>query len=107
MRAPTIPSAARRTVPTRRRAVKKGEPAWEIARLFPLQGEWSEEDFLDLDAKTKQLIELVDGCLEVLPMPTTYHQRIVRFLFRLFDAFVMAHSLGEILFAPMPIRLPR
>ena len=56
-----------------------GEPTWDIAMLFPLQGQWTEEEYLALD--TNRLMELVDGCLDVLPMPTPYHQAIVRYLF--------------------------
>jgi hypothetical protein len=26
--------------------VANGEPAWEVATLFPAQGAWSEEDYL-------------------------------------------------------------
>lgn len=82
---------------------KKGEPAWEVALLFPNQGEWSEEEYLALD--TNRLVELADGFLEVLPMPTLLHQLIVKFLHRLLDAFVVARGQGEALFAPLPVRL--
>jgi len=71
--------------------------------LFPLQGQWTEEDYLALDSN--RMIELVDGCLEVLPMPTLSHQFIVRFLFRLLDAFVCTRKLGQVAFAPCPIHL--
>lgn len=59
-----------------------GEPTWEIARLFPYQGEWSEEEYLALD--TNHLIEFDHGSLEFLPMPDIGHQRVVAFLYRLF-----------------------
>jgi Uma2 family endonuclease len=80
-----------------------GDPAWEIALLFPRQGQWTEAEYLALD--TNQMIELSDGCLEVLPMPTTLHQRIVCYLFEVLKAFVIAGKLGEVLLAPLPIRL--
>jgi Uma2 family endonuclease len=51
------------------------------------------------------LIELSDGCIEVLPRPTPLHQRIVQFLFKLLEAFVLAHAPGEVFMAPLPIRL--
>ena len=38
-------------------------------------------------------------------MPTMLHQRIVRLLFLLFNQFVTARGLGEVLFAPLPVRL--
>src|SRR5690242_17058779 len=82
---------------------KRGEPAWNIALLFPRQGEWTEADYLALD--TNRLVELVDGCLEFLPMPTLFHQAIVAFLYDLLSAFVRAHAAGEVFFAPLRVRL--
>src|SRR5262249_41063625 len=49
------------------------------SRDFPRQGTWSEEEYLKLD--TNRLIELSDGHLEVLTMPTTSHQMIVAYLY--------------------------
>ena len=80
-----------------------GEPAWNVALLFPSQGDWTEEEYLALE--TNHLIELSDGWLEVLPMPTLLHQLIVRYLFQLLDAFVKAQTTGEVLFAALPVRL--
>jgi len=82
---------------------KKGEPPWNVALLFPAQGEWTEEAYFALD--TNRLVELSDGCLEVLPMPLPWHQWVVRFLHGLLNDFVSDRKLGEAFFAPMPIRL--
>lgn len=79
------------------------EPVWEIAYLFPRQGEWTEEEYLALD--TNYLVELDDGTIEVLPMPSLPHQRIALFLYRVLWAFVDKHGLGEVLTAPLPVRL--
>jgi Uma2 family endonuclease len=98
MSAPTSSHAP--TYPPRSRP---GEPAWAVATLFPNQGQWSESDYLALG--TNRLVELCDGCLEVLPMPTRLHQLIVKFLFLALDAFVKPRDLGEVHFAPLPIRL--
>lgn len=81
----------------------RGEPAWEIATLFPAQGSWSEEAYLALSSN--RLMELNDGCLEILPMPTYFHELIVEFLYDLLRAFVQEHSLGKVMRAPLPIRL--
>ena len=89
--------------PAPRGAGLRGEPAWDIALLFPPQGEWTEEEYLAL--KTNHLIELSEGRLEVLPMPTPFHQSILLFLFQLLDAHVKARQLGEVLLAPLPVRL--
>jgi hypothetical protein len=40
---------------------QKGEPAWEIAELFPPQGYWCEEEYLALTDGTNHLVELTDG----------------------------------------------
>jgi Uma2 family endonuclease len=85
------------------RQSQPGEPPWEIALLYPVQGSWTESDYLELG--TNRLVEFSDGCIEVLPMPTKLHQQIVRFLVLLLHQFVSARGLGEVLFAPLPIRL--
>jgi len=95
-------SASAHHSPTSRLS-QPGEPPWDIALLYPLQGSWSESDYLELG--TNRLVEFSDGCIEVLPMPTKLHQQIVRFLFLLVQQFVSARGLGEVLFAPLPIRL--
>jgi Uma2 family endonuclease len=82
-----------------------GEPLWEIATLFPSQGDWSEAEYLWLQGRTNQLVEFSDGLIQVLPMPNPFHQRIVKFLFRLLEAHVAGTGSGEVFFAPLPIRL--
>jgi Uma2 family endonuclease len=82
---------------------QKGEPVWDIALLFPSQGDWTEEEYLALDSN--RLIEFSDGFLEFLPLPTKIHQRIVLFLYNLLNAYVLAHQLGEAFTAPLRIRL--
>lgn len=78
-----------------------GEPAWEAAYFFPPQGRWSETTFLQFH--TNQMAELVNGRLEILPMPTLKHQRMLRFLHGEFEANSPSGSLT--LFAPLPTRL--
>jgi Uma2 family endonuclease len=88
-----------------RPAIKRapGEPAWEIALLFPEQGTWTEEEYLALH--TNRLVEFSDGYIEVLPVPTDFHQTIVAFLYRAVHGFVTARKLGKVLFAPLRVRL--
>jgi Uma2 family endonuclease len=88
---------------SRRPALPK--PTWDVALLFPREGDWTEIDYLDLD--TNHLVELSHGCLEVLPMPTTTHQLIVMYLLRSLAAFVTVHQLGIVLPAALPVRLWR
>src|SRR5262249_51203188 len=82
---------------------KKGQPAWEIACLFPNQGHWDEEEYLALD--TNHLVELSNGFIEVLPVPTMSHQVIVLALYEALVAFVRPRSLGRVLIAGLPVRL--
>jgi Uma2 family endonuclease len=78
-----------------------GDPAWEAAYMLPVQGSWSDEDFLKFH--TNRMAELVDGRLEILPMPTLKHQRILRWILGAFEAVAPAGSIS--LFAPLPTRL--
>ena len=84
-----------------------GGPAWEIAFLFPPQGRWSESDYLALDRGGGKLIELVDGRLEVLPMPTYFHQKLVEYLQSHLKSFVWPRKLGDATFAPFPVHVRR
>ena len=89
------------------------ELTWEIAQLAPNrgaglslppdQGHWSEEEYLSLD--TNRLIEYSHGQLEVLPMPTFSHQRLVAFLYRSLMGFIEERGLGVVMFAPLRIQL--
>jgi Uma2 family endonuclease len=93
---------------TKRKPVRessKPEPAWDVARLFPAQGYWSEADYFSLP--TNRRVELADGSIEVLPMPTTEHQLILLFLLDGLRAFANSHTpkLGTALFAGIPVRL--
>lgn len=81
------------------------EPEWEVAKLFPARGAWSEDDYLDLP--TNRQVEFCRGRLEVLPMPTQSHQLILMFLLRLLTAFVEQRGLGIVLPAALPMRLWR
>lgn len=79
------------------------EPTWDVALLFPAQGFWSEDEYFSLP--TNHLVEFSDGSLEVLPIPTPNHQRIVGSLYKTLSGFVDSQGLGETLFAPFPVRL--
>jgi Uma2 family endonuclease len=73
------------------------------SRRFPDQGLWTEDDYLALD--TNHFVELVEGYLEVLPMPTTSHQQVVANLIQVIAPFVNGRNVGTALFGPLPVRL--
>ena len=75
-----------------------------LLELFPQPGEWTEADYFPLSDRGR-LVELSDGQVEVLPVPTDFHQLILLRLASALYAFVALHKLGQIRFAPLPVRL--
>ena len=63
-----------------------GEPACESAKLYPLQGTWTEVAYLALP--TNHLLELNVGCQEMLFAPTYFGELIVEFPDDLLRSFV-------------------
>ena len=70
-----------------------------------MQGQWTEAEYLPLQERSRRLVELSNGQIEVLSTPSLSHQRIVSYFFLLLKACAAATRLGEVLFAPLPIRL--
>jgi Uma2 family endonuclease len=82
----------------------RGEPTWEMADLYPIQGTWTEEEYLDLDVM--RLIEFDNGVLEFLPMPTHSHQGISGFLFMALGLFLQSFDpSGCLRYAPLRVRV--
>lgn len=79
--------------------------AWEIARLFPPQGQWTEASYLSFTESLNQLVEVVDGWIEVLEVPSKSHQKIVQYLLNQILGFLTAHQLGDAISAPYRLRL--
>ncbi|MCI0682838.1 MAG: Uma2 family endonuclease [Gemmataceae bacterium] len=96
-------AAARRS----RRADNGNELTWEIARFFPAQGQWTEDEYLSLEDHygAHIRVELSEGRLEVLPMPTEPHQLILAFLWKYLERFVELHAPGVVLFSGTRVRL--
>ena len=87
--------------------------AWDVATLFPEQGEWSEEAYLDLTDGTNRRIEFTDGRLEFLAMPTEIHEALVQFLFLALYQYVDGRKSGKVYsngirvrIRPRKLRLP-
>ena len=72
--------------------------------LSPLQGLWTEEQYLRLTDQTNHFIEFTEGAVEVLPMPTRKHQAISRFLFLAFLTSVQRLG-GTVFYAPLRVRV--
>lgn len=83
----------------------EAEYVWELATLYPEQGNWSEAAYLDVTDGTNRRIELVDGRLEFLPMPTELHQAIVGFLYHALLQFVTQTGSGIVPFPPLRVRV--
>ena len=84
-------------------AADHSEPARDIARIFPNQGTWSEQEYLALN--TNRLVEYSNGNIEVLPMPTKSHQAIAFYLARNLFAFVDDKKLGSVFPAPLRVKI--
>lgn len=84
-----------------------GQPTWEVAYLFPPQGAWTEDDYFSLESLCgdRPLVELSNGRLEVLPVPTQLHQLIMLYFFKLLEGFAAAHAPGMVLVSGMRVRL--
>jgi Uma2 family endonuclease len=84
-------------------------PTWEVAYLFPPQGRWTEDDFWALERvhDGTPRIELSNGCLEVLPVPTQIHQFILLFFYEQLKAFTKARAPGAVLVSGTNVRLKK
>jgi Uma2 family endonuclease len=80
-------------------------PEWQARQVFPVRYPCTEEEYLALDYN--RLLEYSDGFLEVLPMPTIFHQLILKFLCWELDVFVTTRKLGTVVPAPYAVRLRR
>jgi len=72
--------------------------------LLPLQGLWTEAQYLTLTDQTNHMIEFTDGVIEVLPMPTRKHQAISRLLFLALFTFVQRLG-GTVFYAPLRVQI--
>jgi Uma2 family endonuclease len=88
--------------------ITEGKLVWQAEGLeidlLPLQGLWTEEQYLRLTDQTNHFIEFTNGYVEVLPMPTRKHQAISRFLLLAFLAFVQPRG-GTVFYAPLRARI--
>jgi Uma2 family endonuclease len=93
------------TVPTP--PSSEADYVWEVATLFPEQGEWSEEEYLRLTDGTNRRIEYTDGRLEFLEIPTEIHENLAEFLFFALREFVERQTLGKAHMSGIRLRIRR
>lgn len=75
-----------------------------VLSLAPIQGLWTEDQYLAMTDHSSRLLEFDDGYIEVLPMPIPEHQKILALLYELFVAFVRPRG-GITLFAPLRVQI--
>lgn len=71
--------------------------------LLPLQGLWTEAQYLKLTDQTSHLVEFDGGIIEVLPMPTDKHQ-VILLLYDLLRKFLRPLG-GKVLVAPLRLQI--
>ena len=59
-----------------------------LCDVLPPQGAWGDREYLWLTDHTNRLIELADGHVQELPMPTDTHQAVLLFLYLLFHDYL-------------------
>lgn len=84
-------------------SVPNADASIAILELFPRQGEWREGDYFSLPGN--RMVELVDGHVEILPVPSLLHQFLARLVFLQLHEFVERHRLGIVMSAPTRIRI--
>lgn len=72
--------------------------------LLPLQGLWSEAQYVSLTDQINHLVEFTDGRIEVLSMPTSRHQVILLWLYEHFKTALRPTG-GPVLVAPLRLRI--
>lgn len=85
--------------------MRRGDPTWSTALRYPRQGFWTEHDFFAMEGQDNGLKELSNGYLEVLPMPSLYHQDIAIYILDILREFLRTiNDRGRVSMAPCPIR---
>ncbi len=75
-----------------------------LSDILPPQGAWSDDAYLWLSDHTNRPIELTDGHIQDLPIPTFIHQAILLFLYGLFHDHVTPRG-GVVMVAALRMRI--
>ena len=103
-------AAAAPREPAPQEATASGEAASQAAldallrELLPRQRDWSDEDYLWLTDRGNRRVELTDGRIEGLPIPTDAHQSVLLFLHALFRAWLRPRG-GAMMVSGMRMRV--
>lgn len=76
----------------------------ELAAKLLFDTRWSEDAYLAI-AELNRHVEYSNGHLLIHETPSPEHQRVVRRLTRRLQDWAESRKAGEVLFAPMPVRL--
>src|SRR5438477_6244753 len=77
----------------------------ELAYELLSEPAWSEEAYLVFSEAFNRPMELSDGRLILLPLPSLTHQRVLKRFVSFAEKWLTEGNRGEIIFAPRPIRL--
>ncbi len=75
-----------------------------LCDLLPSQGSWSDDAYLWLTDHGNRLVELTDGHIQEVPMPTDTHQAVLAFLYDLFRAWLGPRG-GVVRFSALRMRI--
>ena len=75
-----------------------------LCDLLPPQGSWSDDAYLWLTDHGNRLVELTDGHVQELPMPTSTHQAVLLCLYDLFRAWLGPRG-GVVMVAALRMRI--
>ena len=75
-----------------------------VLDLRPIQGLWTEEQYLTMTDHSRRLLEFDNGYIEVLPMPTDQHQAISQFVFLALLTFIQRIG-GKVQYAPLRLQI--
>ena len=75
-----------------------------LCDLLPSQGSWSDDAYLWLTDHGNRPVELTDGHIQELPMPTDAHQAVLAFLYDLFREWLKPRG-GVVRFSALRMRI--
>jgi Uma2 family endonuclease len=75
-----------------------------VLDLRPIQGLWTEEQYLTMTDHSRRLLEFDNGYIELLPCPTDQNQAISQFVFLALLTFIQGIG-GKVQYAPLRLQI--